>query len=72
MNHEFMTEGFEVLQKVTKVQTKFNKLDTDTFINELRDCIAGHYLGFDLINTQKHGFEQNQKQSKLVFRGKIS
>lgn len=67
MNHEFMTEGFEVLQKVTKVQTKFNKLDTDTFINELRDCIAGHYLGFDLINTQNTDLTAKLKTSKACF-----
>ena len=57
INHEFMTEGVEVLREVKVVQEKYKKNDTDTFINELRDSIVGHYLGFDLINVDKHGFD---------------
>lgn len=57
IDHQFMTEGLCVLQDVTKVQQKYKKDDTDTFINELRDSIAGYTLGFDLVNTEKHGFD---------------
>lgn len=57
IDEQFMIEGHEVLQKVQEVQEKFHKDDTDTFINELRDSIAGHTLGFDLVNTSKHGFD---------------
>lgn len=57
IDNNFMTEGLEVLQMVEKVQEKYHKEDTDTFINELRDSIAGYTLGFDLVNIDKHGFD---------------
>lgn len=62
-----MTEGVEVLREVKKVQEKYNKNDTDTFINELRDSIVGYYLGFDLVNTDKHGFDcKNTETGSLL------
>lgn len=57
LNNEFMTEGHESLIGLHAVQEKFQKGDTDTFINELRDSIAGYALGFDLVNVDKHGFD---------------
>lgn len=57
INNQFMIEGHEVLQRVQEVQEKFHKEDTDTFINELRDSIAGYTLGFNLVNIDKHGFD---------------
>ena len=57
IDNEFMIEGHEVLQKVKEVQEKFHKEDTDTFINELRDSMAGYTLGFELVNVDKHGFD---------------
>jgi hypothetical protein len=57
INNTFMVEGHSVLQEVQVVQEKFDKSDTDTFINELRDSIAGHALGFQLVNLDKHGFD---------------
>ena len=62
----FLIEGHEVLEEVTKVQKKYHKEDTDTFINELRDSIAGYYLGYELVNTEKHGFD-----CKLNFKDNI-
>lgn len=57
IDNQFMIEGHEVLQRVQEVQEKFHKEDTDTFINELRDSIAGYTLGFELVNVDKHGFD---------------
>jgi hypothetical protein len=33
-----------------------NIFDTDTTINSIRDTIIASYLGFDLVNIEKHGF----------------
>lgn len=67
IDNNFMTEGVSVLREVQAVQEKYHKNDTDTFINELRDSIVGHYLGFDLVNTEKHGFDcKNPKTSNLL------
>lgn len=57
INNDFMTEGLDVLKQVQVVQEKYNKLDSDSFMNELRDQIVGYYLGYDLVNTDKHGFD---------------
>ncbi len=57
INHNFMTEGVEVLQQLSDVQAKFEKNDTDTFINELRDSLVGYKLGYELVNIEKHGFD---------------
>lgn len=61
ISNDFMTEGHETLQELTRIQEKFSKPDTDTFINELRDSIAGYTLGFDMINIEKHGFDCKKK-----------
>jgi hypothetical protein len=70
IDSNFMVEGSEVLQEVTKVQEKFGKNDTDTFINELRDSIVGHYLGFDYVNVQKHGFDCKMKDENVYLEVK--
>ena len=66
----FMTEGHEALQELTRIQEKFDKPDTDTFINELRDSIAGYTLGFDLVNIEKHGFDCKKKDKDVYLEVK--
>lgn len=63
----FLVEGHEVLEEVTKIQEKYHKEDTDTFINELRDSIAGYYLGYELVNTEKHGFDCKLNRNDNIF-----
>ena len=72
INNEFMTEGIDVLKKVKIVQEKYNKNDTDTFINELRDSIVGFYLGFDYINIDKHGFDCKDRSSRRYLEVKAA
>ena len=67
IDNQFMTEGHEVLQKVQEVQEKFHKEDTDTFINELRDSIAGYTLGFELVNVDKHGFDCKKSKKENYY-----
>lgn len=57
INNNFIVEWHEVLQEVQKVQEKYNKWDTDTFINELRDSIVWYALWYKLVNIEKHGFD---------------
>lgn len=63
----FLIEGHEVLEEVSSVQNKYHKEDTDTFINELRDSIAGYYLGYNLVNTEKHGFDCKLNPNDDIF-----
>lgn len=67
INNNFLVEGHSVLEEVTKVQMKYNKPDTDTFINELRDSMAGYYLGYNLVNIEKHGFDCKKSEEEDVF-----
>lgn len=70
ISNEFMAEGHDALEEVAKIQLKFNKPDTDTFINELRDSIAGYTLGFDLVNVEKHGFDCRKTDENLFLEVK--
>ena len=63
----FLIEGHEVLEDVAQVQEKFHKEDTDTFINELRDSMAGYYLGYELVNVDKHGFDCKLNEADNIF-----
>ncbi len=67
INKNFLLEGHEVLEEVTKVQEKWKKGDTDTFINELRDSMAGYYLGYELVNVEKHGFDCKMNKYEDIF-----
>lgn len=67
INRDFLLEGHSILQEVSTVQEKYGKGDTDTFINELRDSMAGHYLGYRLVNTEKHGFDCKLSANDEIF-----
>jgi hypothetical protein len=54
---EFRTLGIASLEELSKFQEKFEMYDTDTTINTIRDAIIANYLGFDLLNFDKHGFD---------------
>lgn len=57
INVSFIKESVTALDKISLLQKKYQKPDMDTLLNELHDSIVGKYLGFELINTQKHGFD---------------
>lgn len=54
---EFRTFGITSLEELSMFQEKFEMYDTDTTINTIRDAIIANYLGFDLLNFDKHGFD---------------
>ncbi len=54
---EFRTFGIASLEELSKFQEKFEMYDTDTTINTIRDAVIANYLGFDLLNFDKHGFD---------------
>ena len=67
INNKFMLEGKVALDELSKVQEKFKKSDIDNFLNELHDSIVGFYLGFKLVNVEKHGFDCKYSEDKDVF-----
>lgn len=57
INKKFMKDGLYALNQLSDFQNQYKKGDMDTLLNELHDSIVGHYLGFQLVNTEKHGFD---------------
>lgn len=57
INSGFIKESFVAMKPLMDIQVKYNKLDNDTFFNEIKDGIIASKLGFDLVNTHKHGFD---------------
>ena len=54
---EFMDEAFKAFEAIETVQNKYGKTDNDTVINEARDAKVSSVLGYDYINTDKHGWD---------------
>lgn len=57
IDDSFIIKSLDAFQIVSDIQESYNKGDTDTFINEVRDSIAASYLNFTHINIDKHGFD---------------
>lgn len=62
---EFRILGIVSLQELSKFQEKFKIYDTDTTINSIRDAIVANYLGYDLLNFDKHGFDAKKSGSEI-------
>lgn len=60
---DFRTLGIVSLQELSKFQEKFEIYDTDTTINSIRDAIVANYLGYDLLNFDKHGFDAKKSKT---------
>jgi hypothetical protein len=63
VTEEFRTLGLISLKSLTEFQEKFEIFDTDTTVNSIRDAIVANYLGFDLLNHSKHGFDAKCSKS---------
>src|SRR3989344_5121776 len=63
LSNEFKQQGLLALQQLSEFQEKFSVYDTDTTINSIRDTIVASYLGFELINTEKHGFDAKRNRT---------
>jgi hypothetical protein len=62
----FLLKGRAALEELSSFQKEFGIYDTDTTINAIRDGIIAHYLDFDLLNMEKHGFDA-KKSTKNEF-----
>src|SRR3989338_5316332 len=63
LSNEFKQLGLLALRQLSEFQDKFDIHDTDTTINSIRDAIVSSYLGFDFINTEKHGFDAKRSKT---------
>ncbi len=62
----FRTHGIAALEEISKFQEHFGIYDTDTTINSIRDAIIANYLGYDLLNMDKHGFDAKKSKSNII------
>ncbi len=65
-NVEFLNETKAALKAVALLAHKYNKLDMDTLLNEFHDSFIGDALGFDKVNTAKHGFDCSDKDGRFL------
>jgi hypothetical protein len=68
IDEAFLTQSLNVFQDITKIQQKYNKLDTDTFINEVRDSMTAKYLKYTHINIAKHGLDARRQSKNSVLK----
>lgn len=57
INENFLSETFDVFALLETIQKKYGKTDNDTIINEVRDAKVAQVLGYNNINTDKHGWD---------------
>lgn len=67
IDNQFMLDGHRALGDIEKLQKQYQKNDMDTLLNELHDSMVGYYLGFSLINIEKHGFDCKFSQNKEIY-----
>ena len=67
INERFIKESIIQLKGLAAIQAKYRKGDMDTLLNELHDSIVGKYLGFELVNTEKHGFDCKLNKAQDIF-----
>ncbi len=63
IHSEFKNEGIRSLDMLSDFQEKFKMFDTDTTINAIRDTIIADYLNYDLVNSDKHGFDAKKSKT---------
>ena len=67
INDEYMNAMAPLIEEIKKIQKKFKIKDNDTLFNAYNDSTAGKILGFDSINTGKHGFDCKTSNGKEAF-----
>ena len=67
IDNNFMIEGYSALKELEILQQKYQKNDMDTLLNELHDSMIGYYLGFSLVNVEKHGFDCKYSEDKDIY-----
>lgn len=67
IDDRFIKDSVSSLQGICKVQQTYGKNDMDSLTNELHDSIVGRYLGFELVNIQKHGFDCKLNTNSDIF-----
>ena len=66
INENFLKETFDVFGLLETIQKKYGKTDNDTIINESRDAKVAQVLGYNNINTDKHGWDAKDDTEEFL------
>ncbi len=66
INKNLLSETFDVFALLEAIQQKYGKTDNDTIINEVRDAMVAQELGFNNINTDKHGWDAKTDEEEFL------
>lgn len=66
INDSFIEETFKAFESLEAIQKKYGKTDNDTVINEVRDAKVAQVLGFQYINTDKHGWDAKNEDDRFL------
>ena len=67
INNGFILDGYQALNELEGLQQRYEKKDMDTLLNELHDSMVGYYLGFSLVNVEKHGFDCKYSENQNIY-----
>ena len=67
IDRTMLADCVNIFQKVARLQKKYKKYDMDSFFNEIHDSMVGSFLGFELVNTEKHGFDCKLSSDKNIY-----
>lgn len=67
INRQFIHEAKLATNPIMEIQQRYQKLDNDSFFNELKDGMIGAYLGYDLVNTHKHGLDAKKSANEEIY-----
>ena len=66
VDEAFMEEAFRAFETLESIQNKYGKTDNDTVINEARDAKVGTVLGYNYVNTDKHGWDAMNDEGEFL------
>ena len=66
IDNSFMDETFDAFALLESIQKKYGKTDNDTVINEARDAKVAQVLGYNNINTDKHGWDAKDDNDEFL------
>lgn len=66
IDKDLLITALDALAPLAKLQERYKK-DMDSLTNEIRDSLVARYLGFGLVNVNKHGFDCKLSEAKAIF-----
>ena len=64
LDEDYCKDVKELQKLMGKIQRKYGKSDSDTFLNEFNDYEVGRHLGFPCINVNKNGWDNSDSDKK--------